>query len=534
MKDIEPTNLASNSLKRVKTSMRSSFARIKNKGNSLRLNMKCLKLPEAPPNVRLCFDFGTAMSKITLVQDRDEDDELDTIHVLDIGKYGNQEEISENMLISSVYIDDNGLLWFGQNAVLKSQEMNKNTPHQRLDSIKKFLLEDKLDNINEGIPSEYNPTERKVTYRDIVLAYLMFLTWTSSKALKGNYPQNIKRRFAIPGFEDKDGNVSPKVDKLLRQLLAEAQVLADTFHIILDTNNGISLKLYLKKITELKRKSRAYSFISESLTEPVGVANSYLNPTPATEISTANPIRHMILVIDIGAGTSDMGLFMYWLDSKENKNKASPVINSSRTLVQAGDYIDDLLMEFILAQAGIDREHQRYQDIRNALLLKIRGYKEILFENKFVKISELNYEFNIDIKLEDFMKTKKINDFSNILKEEIINILENIDSEFIRIMQFTGTMGYLNIMLTGGGANLPMLDQLISDTLDIKNSQVPIKRMPKYPIWMEKEYQNLEKDYPRIAVSLGGARKDLIQLKDSIATPGAVGARPVVPDQTWP
>ena len=62
----------------------------------IELNLGALTSPEPPENTRLCLDFGTAMSKATLVHDDDRTG-VEEIHVLKLGVPGDQEEISEVM-----------------------------------------------------------------------------------------------------------------------------------------------------------------------------------------------------------------------------------------------------------------------------------------------------------------------------------------------------------------------------------------------------------------------------------------------------
>ena len=139
-----------------------------------------LTSPEPPRNVRLCLDFGTAMSKATLVQD-DADNESEEIHVLHLGVPGDQEEISEVMLISSVYIDNDGKLWFGKAAVDRSMVEGGDGSRQRLDNIKRRLSEEGWD---EEVGPRFNPTSVPITNGDMVLAYLMFMTWTVNSCLE--------------------------------------------------------------------------------------------------------------------------------------------------------------------------------------------------------------------------------------------------------------------------------------------------------------------------------------------------------------
>ncbi len=509
---------------------KSSDQHIHSEKESLKLNIKSLELPVAPSDIRLCFDFGTAMSKVTLVKDGDEDLEvLDDITVLKLGIPGDQEQISENMLVSSVYIDDAGLLWFGHKAVDMSRQDNNDGLHQRLDSIKRFLSEDGL---HAEIGAGYKRTEVKVTYYDITLANLMFLTWCVNVCTeKEGHPVNIKRRFAMPCYEGGASDVSSKVENLLKNLLGEAQVLADTFCTMFHASEGIPLQLYLEKVKELKREHREYKFIAESITEPVGVANTLLTQSkPTTEpvgventLLTKRKPKPLALVIDVGAGTTDMALFYFWRHEEAKINRAMQIKGSSRTLTEAGDYLDGLLMEFILNKADIGHEHPKNMILRSAIALKIREYKETLFVNYEVDIYVPEYDFNVTINLDDFLKIKQIENFSHSLQSAMRDILENVDQSHIgAIMSFGG----LAVVLTGGGAGLPMIRELAPGTLDIHGKEVSLKkRSARFPPWLE-NYPDIQQDYSRIAVSLGGARKELIQVMDKASTVTAIAALP--------
>jgi len=98
----------------------------------IELDTTVFSLPPADKNIRLCLDFGTAMSKATLVADIDED--YEEIEVLKLGVPSDQEEVSEVMLISSVFIDDNGLLWFGKDAMEEASRLPEGSNRQQLDN----------------------------------------------------------------------------------------------------------------------------------------------------------------------------------------------------------------------------------------------------------------------------------------------------------------------------------------------------------------------------------------------------------------
>ena len=58
---------------------------------------------------------------------------------------------------------------------------------------------------------------------------------------------------------------------------------------------------------------------------------------------------------------------------------------------------------------------------------------------------------------------------------------------------------------------------------------VPVARSRQFPNWLRELDENLESDYPRVAVSLGGARKQLIRNEGTAAiTGGDVTQTPVL------
>lgn len=138
-----------------------------NNAKAVELDISVFDLPKPPINTRLCLDFGTAMSKAALVED--DDDEFEEIKVLELGIPGDQEEISEVMLVSSVFIDDDGLLWFGQSAVEVAKDQPEDSNRQQLDNIKRYLSEEGL---NIKVSDMFNPTDIDITYGDLILSYL--------------------------------------------------------------------------------------------------------------------------------------------------------------------------------------------------------------------------------------------------------------------------------------------------------------------------------------------------------------------------
>ena len=472
------------------------------------LDLSSLDTPVGHGNSRVCLDFGTAMSKATLVDDESGDDEI--IEVLKLGIPGDQEEISETMLVSSVFIDGGGKLWFGKAAEQRSRLENVDGTRQRLDNIKRRLSEAGLDDF---LGDRLNPTEIRVRYRDMILAYLSFFTWTVNVCLNQlGYPKHALRRFAMPCLE---GEKRREVAHELGQLVGQAQVLADTFGGRLV--EGVSLSEFMRAAVDLRSRSPKFPFVLEELTEPLGVAGSLLN--------WKTPDNRLAMVIDVGAGTSDFSLYRLSVDPKSGKNSAVEVEGSSKGITEAGNYLDRILIALILKRAGITTEHPRFRAISGQLELDIRNLKESLFNDKSVFVP-INDADDIEISLDEFLKMDAVAKFGDSLKAAMQSILEEVDDSFIHWVSRTPGR-YLTVVLTGGGCSLPMVRVLAEGALTVGNDRVPLAAALPFPKWLEESHPDLESDYSRVAVSLGGARRRIIRLHGmAMVTAGDVVDKP--------
>ncbi|WP_343802856.1 hypothetical protein [Marinobacterium maritimum] len=458
---------------------------------SIELDTSTLDLPDPPADRRLCLDFGTAMSKVTLVKDATEARGYEDIEVLELGVPGDQEEVSENMLVSSVFIDGGGLLWFGQMAVQRSALEAQDGVRQRLDNIKRYLSEEGLTN---KVLAKFNPTDNDITYGDMVLAYLMFLTWTVNQCLEeSGEPRNLLRRFAMPCFE---GSKARDSAQILRSMLGEAQILADTFD--RSFQEGIPLSSFLQAVTKLREEKRSFGFVMEDITEPLGVAGSIM--------SWENRVDSLIMIVDVGAGTSDFSLYRMHFDENTGKSTALEVESSVEGITEAGNHLDGLLRGLILKKAGVDSNHAHWVNILGNLELDLRDYKERLFRDEEVVVRLFNDQL-VTIQLDEFLSLEQVVKFGDSLKACRDRILSRVHPSFVK----GAPHGALGLALTGGGAALPMVKALAEGTVQAHGKELKLVQTQAFPQWLKEEYPDLEADYPRIAVSLGGARKRVIE-----------------------
>lgn len=484
---------------------------ILDEGGDIQLDLSCLDLQENLSEYRVCLDFGTAMSKATFVYD---DEDFEDIHVLKLGIPGDQEQIDETMLVSSVYISPEGLLWFGQHAVEQAEAAPEGS-NSRIDNIKRALSEDNLD---EKVSQVFNSTAFELSYEDVVLAYLSFFTWTvncalhddiSEHSIAGSYP----RRFAMPCFPRPNAR---KVESKLKVLLGEAQILADTFKS--EIHQGLPLSRFLAALKKLRSEKRDYPFIERSISEPLGVAGSLLSWKKSHD--------SLALVVDIGAGTSDFSLYRLKVAFNNDgtiHSSAGEVDETARGITEAGNHLDKILLGMILKKSGIDSTHPKYRNITHALERDIRFYKESLFGPAAEASLTLYTGEPVDISLDEFLAAPAVQSFENSLRKTTIEILESAHPDWVNWVRDNPRRN-LVVVLTGGGATLPMAKKLAQGTITAHGVTIPVAPSLTFPEWLQDDYPDLEDHYARIAVSLGGARKNTIQSIGVLKSTGITNA----------
>lgn len=459
-----------------------------------RLNLSSLQMEDPHPGMRICVDFGTAMSKAALMIDGDDPSEPTAVEVLSLGVAGEQQEVSETMLISSVYITNDSRILFGKAAVDTSVIEHSDGARARADNIKRYLSEDGLE---EAVAKNFNPTSIVVTGHDLILAYLAFFSYTISQCVAElGLQNNIERRFAMPCFPEPR---STRVRNLIREMLGQAQVLADTFQGRL--LKGIPLDEFMAALHSLPDTAKEWKMIGSNLTEPLGVANVLFN-------NDAN-IDGIIVVVDIGAGTSDMSMYRVHQSEGGGPAIAYEAPHAARGIEQAGNYLDRLLRGYVLQQAGITADHPKYRSTVGRIDLAIRNNKEDLFTegSVFIPISE---DDGVTVALADFCGTEQVKSFSAALQRCMQDMMDEVPEDWISVADVKGAV---RVVCTGGGASLPMVQALGKGTMTAQGRRFLRTARDNFPNWLVEKHELLRGEFPRTAVALGGARKRLIREK---------------------
>ena len=460
---------------------------------SVTLDLRALERTQAEsPDVTVCLDFGTAMSKAFAIQGYSTPIEL---------ALGKRAGSSGYPVESSLFISDDGILYFGPQAV-ELGTVDVALGRARFDSPKARLsMGQQVDIHRAAIGKEFNPTDIPMTEGEMITLYLGYLTDLATSELEAQgYSRYCARRFARPCWsEDRNRWAEP----LLRRMLAQAQVLADTFHD--QWGEGIPLtkvKLAMEKLRDLAVLPDY--LLGEGIPEPVAAAASLMLTDEAQ--------REMFLVIDVGAGTTDFGLFLLQHNPAKDICLVRIVPGTIMYLPQAGNRVDDLLKFFVLELEGIDVATPEGEHNRTFLQSNIRLYKEKLFRDRIVEVHLANSS-RVVVDCDAFLASSRLKAFGQLLQDNVAAVLNSVGDGFLDLMRDS----YLNVVLTGGGADLPMVQSLAKDVIEVRGRRIMRRPTLHVPAWITERHPQFVPQYPQLAVAIGGANPELPSVGESFA-----------------
>jgi len=455
-------------------------------GPEMALNVKSTKLDKPEDSdITLCMDFGTAMSKAFAIRSSTE-----RPLELALGRRANVDG-SVFAVPSSLFITSGGRLHFGQGAI--NQSLQDDTPgRKRFDSPKQELSQGTIADLGESVVThEINPTRVPLTKKDLITMYLAFLTDLASSELEERgLSRYVVRRFARPCWDERR---TIWAEQLLREMLAAAQILADTFH--QRWSEGINVHEIRDALDQLPRYQRPSYLISDGIAEPIAAS--------ASRVLNGQAQRHAYMIIDVGAGTTDFGLFVVQENPKNESAWATQIGNGIEGIRQAGDNIDLILRHEIMKRHGIlsSGEGPMRKRIIDDLELRIRRYKETLF-----RLEKLEYTLSDDsrglISLDEFLGLEEIKRFVTSLEDAFQRVLDRVSLSWIKgVIAPKG----LTVILTGGGARLPMIQNLAENIISTRGLGILRSKGLALPTWITEDYPEFGDEYPQLAVAMGGA-----------------------------
>ena len=214
--------------------------------------------------------------------------------------------------------------------------------------------------------------------------------------------------------------------------------------------------------------------------------------------------REIFMVIDVGAGTTDFGVFLLQHNPEKGVCLTRIIPGTIEYLPEAGNRVDDLLKFYVLDSEGIDPGSAEGKHNKTYLDSRIRLYKETLFREGIVEVTLANHT-RVLVDRDNFLKSTRVQSFAQRLEGKIEKVLGVVGEGYLDLLSKTD----LKVVLTGGGASLPMVMNLAKGVVEVKGRKIMRKPTAVVPAWIEETYPQFASQYPQLAVAIGGAAPDL-------------------------
>jgi len=502
------------------------------------------RTPIPDQTLRLCLDFGTAMSKAWACKTSS----VETLPLV-LGKQADGQAVLA--VPSSIFITKGGAVFFG-NAAERQHEAEIHTGRHRFDNIKRLLSEVAPDlNISEiPLTDGIDPTGSGLTKGDLLVLYLAWLTDLALKALKetvhadapeiiARYPdlRSAVRRYAIPCFQHSVDDV-PSAQRakwaqgVLAKALLEAQIVADTLTdewAMLTTHRAKSVLDGVKKqrISDLETILAPHSSIREPVAAGATQFEDFL------DASVSPQARRLMLVIDAGAGTTDFALFQSFYDDRTETSSLALISSAVRMSRVAGNRFDHALRPMMLRACNVQAENgspwnaEDFAIIKADLDSQIRALKRELFTAGTVAIS-LRPGASGLLTLAEVLVEPGYLELGKDLQAQRDKLLEGaFSNENIQVYREAsralGRPVPIHVLLTGGSSKLPIIADLAGGMSVIRDVKFKFERINTLPQWIDALPRDLAemtaREFSQCAVAIGGCAPQLPNERKDLSAP---------------
>lgn len=411
----------------------------------------------------LCIDFGT--SSIRIVK-REKSGQR---QVLEIGRLTNSRSIDGASMRSEVCVDADGeTIRFGERAY----EARLNSPRPLFyEASPKLWLKEPAKLRNPILPNS------EITRWDLIaglLAYGVFAAEAGGWKIPGQLNAS-DIRIAHPVWP---ASVALVANQSLLELGRVATDMAS------QGDWGVTTAEILRSYTTCGDGEALP--IQADVVEPIAAAVELL-PDDSN-------VRRLCAVIDVGAGTTDIGIFQSLVpDARSTKNQRLIPLGETRSVFLAGNEIDRVVLKLLFEKAPAITASDRI-DIQS----RIRFLKESLFKDGLIQ------PHGVSLTLSELESAPEITSMAKAVRAELQSLISaNVASVSNWLSGLKNTTGILTIVMAGGGADLGFLRRELSGALRVGHWSVPV--LVTSPTSPRQKMSMFGASYSRLAVALGGA-----------------------------
>jgi len=415
----------------------------------------------------LCIDFGTSSLRAAILG-KSKDPEP-----IEIGKQV-QSQIDDLSIPSAVWVSSDGnQIEFGETAM----RLGLN-PFKYKSSLFEISPKKWLTNGVEILDIDEIISKTKITKGYLISGLISQALFGISKQLEVTIQELRKYEIRI-SHPIWDKKIECKLQFILEKLLSDAFVIFDK------TINGISAK---ELVSLLGKRKASIVFSKQVVNEPIAAALSLFEDLD-------NSIA-FVVVIDVGAGTTDMAAFYstkpdpYTSGAISGKYQRQLLSQGKPiSLFKAGDLIDDVLIDLLIKKIKTLSDAQK-QDIKN----RRRTIKESLFKNNKI------IEYGAEISYQEISNHPKILDYIDDIRNGFKSIILSCETSLTSRIASNSVHKIDSVMVifAGGGGKIKFIRNAIGNHITIDGILVDIDIVDITKLNLT--HSLIE----RLAVSLGG------------------------------
>lgn len=442
----------------------------------------------------MCLDFGTSFSKAFASRDL----HFEPIpELIDIGFGENDDGTTRYILPSELFIHD-GHIFFG---VAARQQFNVVEADQDrlIDSPKQYMtLGTEVAALHQKPLRPAQDPSGSLSQRDALVLYLAHLNILAEKSLQGTgFTGEIRRRYAHPAWDDTSAEANSKA---MSRIMAEAIMLAKCFpsefegQTALETVKGLARRVQIADDEDLPL---------ELLADPVHEATA---AGAGALMATRERERQPYVILDIGAGTTDVAGCLCVNNPDWDYVKVAEVTGARKAIRRAGNNLDNILLNEILKRSSLASGTTDYHQVSRSVRKSVRDLKETLFEEGNM-VAYLPSDEVVEIDLLEFVEIDSV--------KQLFHEIETIvtDAAFI----VAGDDGHVHLVATGGGARLPIVEDLVSRPIEKDGKRMRLQSREAMPNDLKEAYPQLLDFYPQLAVAIGGSHPELPEQTRSVS-----------------
>ncbi|MES1203083.1 MAG: hypothetical protein ABUS57_16730 [Pseudomonadota bacterium] len=435
-------------------------------------------------DLTICIDFGTAWSKAVAIA-ASADGAIDPAYIRPL--LLSESTRSSPLILRSILFIEDSRVFFGEDAWRRWLAADPAKDRQAFTSFKTLLAARDLARALEARAQKRIDPQRRFTLRDLLVLYFAFLLIRIERGHRADTAisaiPHARLRYTHPawgGAEEEDRH------RYIPRLIDEGGYVAQVIGDQIESEAGLSVD------TALDALGRAAAASLQSRIE--GVVFEAAAVAACRLADRAPSARHMI-VIDIGAGTTDLGGYRL-----RDEQTIEEIVPARRTVDVAGDAIDLVLMNAMLSRARHVRGNPAQTAFWRTLAPQVRELKEALFTSGKCAV---RYDRKIvTLSAKDVVGQEDFRNAIGQIRDAYAITLSNVARASAE-----HNMRDVDVVFAGGGASLPFLHAMARNTKPAPKLNPSVHIAPLAPKWAKADHfqGQLVPVFPQISIAAGGA-----------------------------